>query len=252
MKTMNRLKLMLLLVLPSVSEHDSSRVVGRTGQDVTLPCRYEVKKHGLQSVCWNRGDLPLQECNNRLIATSKLRVKEETRVSSRYQLQGRLDEGDVSLTILNLTESDAGRYGCRVRVRGPFNDLKYHIDLNIEKAPITTTIAGRRGSDITTWKGSDITTWKGSDVTTWRGNDVTPTEPMVTLVQEMWSTAVQQQQVNSLQTFVGNTVRLSFIIFIPALLLTAAYRVWRTNQKPETDRRLNQSEEEEEEAVTCV
>uniref|UniRef100_A0A4W6EU82 Ig-like domain-containing protein n=1 Tax=Lates calcarifer TaxID=8187 RepID=A0A4W6EU82_LATCA len=133
MKTMNRLKLMLLLVLPSVSEHDSSRVVGRTGQDVTLPCRYEVKKHGLQSVCWNRGDLPLQECNNRLIATSKLRVKEETRVSSRYQLQGRLDEGDVSLTILNLTESDAGRYGCRVRVRGPFNDLKYHIDLNIEK-----------------------------------------------------------------------------------------------------------------------
>ncbi|GAA6224583.1 T-cell immunoglobulin and mucin domain-containing protein 4-like [Lates japonicus] len=242
MKTMNRLNLMLLLVLPSVSEHDSSRVVGRTGQDVTLPCRYEVKEHGPQSVCWNRGDLPLQECNNRLIATGKLRVKEETRVSSRYQLQGQLDEGDVSLTILNLTELDAGRYGCRVRVRGPFNDLKYHIDLNVEKAPITTTIAGKRGSDVTTWKGSDVTTWRGSDVT--------PTEPMVTLVQEMWSTAVQQQQVNSLQMFVGNTVRLSFIIFIPALLLTAAYRVWRTNQKPETDRRLNQSEEEEE--VTCV
>lgn len=57
-----------------------------------------------------------------------------------------------------------------------------------------------------------------------------------------------QQQVDSLQSFIGNTLRVSFIIFIPALLLTAAYRVWRTNQRAETDRRLNQSEEEEEES----
>ena len=57
---------------------------------------------------------------------------EGTRASSRYQLLGRLDEGDVSLTILNLRDSDAGRYGCRVEIPGWFNDDKHHFDLTIE------------------------------------------------------------------------------------------------------------------------
>lgn len=40
-----------------------------------------------------------------------------------------------------------------------------------------------------------------------------------------WQSSVQQQQlVDRLQSFIGNTARASFIIFIPAVLLTAAYR----------------------------
>lgn len=34
-----------------------------------------------------------------------------------------------------------------------------------------------------------------------------------------------RQQEDGLQIFIGNTIRASFIIFIPALLLTAAYSI---------------------------
>lgn len=73
------------------------------------------------------------ECNNKLTATGLYKMRAETSVSSRYQLLGQLDKGDASLTILNVTETDAGRYGCRVRVPGLFNDLKHHINLMIER-----------------------------------------------------------------------------------------------------------------------
>ncbi|XP_044079258.1 uncharacterized protein LOC122888642 isoform X2 [Siniperca chuatsi] len=90
-------------------------------------------------VCWGRGEIPLSGCRNLLVSTDGHRVKEETRASSRYQLLGRLDAGDVSLTILNLTETDAGRYGCRVEVPGWFNDDKHVFDVSIERAPQTNT-----------------------------------------------------------------------------------------------------------------
>ncbi|KAJ8405536.1 hypothetical protein AAFF_G00320090 [Aldrovandia affinis] len=43
-------------------------------------------------------------------------------------------EGDVSLTIINVTENDSGIYGCRVEIPGPFNDLKQKFNLIIRKA----------------------------------------------------------------------------------------------------------------------
>ncbi|XP_022625069.1 hepatitis A virus cellular receptor 1 homolog isoform X2 [Seriola dumerili] len=191
----------LLLVLLTVAHSDSRGVEGRAGESVTLTCKYDAQKHGRLSACWSRGDISNSGCNNQIIST------DGPMVSSRYQLLGRLDEGDVSMTILNLTETDAGRYGCRVEIPGWFNDEKHHFDLTFDAAPITTTITGQRGSDVTTWRGSDVT----------------PTE----------STVMLDQEVNSLQMFVGNTVRLSFIIFISALLLTAAYSQ-SVEIKPET------------------
>ncbi|XP_044079262.1 hepatitis A virus cellular receptor 1 homolog isoform X4 [Siniperca chuatsi] len=131
--------IVLLLALLTVSERVSSRVVGQTGQSVTLPCKYDISKHGAMFVCWGRGEIPLSGCRNLLVSTDGHRVKEETRASSRYQLLGRLDAGDVSLTILNLTETDAGRYGCRVEVPGWFNDDKHVFDVSIERAPQTNT-----------------------------------------------------------------------------------------------------------------
>uniref|UniRef100_A0AAZ1XUY5 Ig-like domain-containing protein n=1 Tax=Oreochromis aureus TaxID=47969 RepID=A0AAZ1XUY5_OREAU len=129
----------VVLLLLSVCECDSSRVKGHTGQEITLPCKYDRKYYGALSACWQRGELPTSGCSNQLIFTDGLRV--ETRASSRYQLLGRLEDGDVSLTITNLTEGDAGRYGCRVEIPGLFNDKKHHINLTVVDDPSGTTDA---------------------------------------------------------------------------------------------------------------
>ncbi|XP_014850103.1 PREDICTED: hepatitis A virus cellular receptor 1 homolog isoform X2 [Poecilia mexicana] len=129
------MKVVLLIALLTVSGCDGRRVVGQTGQNVTLPCNYDIKTNGAVHVCWGRGEIPNSKCYNQLLSTDGHKV--ETRASSRYQLLGRLDEGDVSLTILSLTEEDAGRYGCRAEIPGWFNDEKHHVDLTVERAPIT-------------------------------------------------------------------------------------------------------------------
>uniref|UniRef100_A0A671TMU0 Ig-like domain-containing protein n=1 Tax=Sparus aurata TaxID=8175 RepID=A0A671TMU0_SPAAU len=127
-------------IFVSVAARVSESVVGQTGQNVTLSCTYDFNYYGALAVCWQQGDIPRRgSCNNQLISTDGLKVIERTRASSRYQLLGRLDEGDVSLTILNLTDSDAGRYGCRVKIPGWLNDGKHHFDLTIKTAPQTTT-----------------------------------------------------------------------------------------------------------------
>ncbi|XP_047235722.1 hepatitis A virus cellular receptor 1 homolog [Girardinichthys multiradiatus] len=127
------MKVLLLLTLLTVSGCDSSRAVGQTGQSVTLTCKYDIIKNGAAHVCWGRGQIPRNRCDNQLISTDGDKVIEETRVSSRYQLLGQLDKGDVSLTILNLTKEDAGKYGCRVEIPGWFNDEKYQFDLSVER-----------------------------------------------------------------------------------------------------------------------
>ncbi|CAK6984900.1 T-cell immunoglobulin and mucin domain-containing protein 4-like, partial [Scomber scombrus] len=154
------------------SGSSSRKVVGRAGEDVTLPCRYNIKSNGRAPVCWGRGSVSTSGCNNQIISTDGYKVI--TRASSRYQLLGRLEDGNVSLTILNTTKEDAGWYGCRVDIPGWFSDEIHYIDLTIEKAPATTTAA--------------TTTETGSDVTA----DNETTESTVTLVQESWSKPVQQ------------------------------------------------------------
>ncbi|XP_031735550.1 T-cell immunoglobulin and mucin domain-containing protein 4-like [Anarrhichthys ocellatus] len=130
------MKIVLLLALLTVSESDSSRVVGQTGEDVTLSCKYNIKHYGALSVCWGRGVIPILGCSDQLLSTDGHNVKE---VSSRYQLLGGLEDGDVSLTILNVSETDAGLYGCRVHIPGWLNDEKHPFDLVVVKAPQTTT-----------------------------------------------------------------------------------------------------------------
>ncbi|CAK6983677.1 T-cell immunoglobulin and mucin domain-containing protein 4-like, partial [Scomber scombrus] len=194
----------LLVVLLAVSGSSSRKVVGRAGEDVTLPCRYNIKSNGPREVCWGRGSLSTFGCNNQIISTDGYKVIETTRASSRYQLLGRLEDGNVSLTILKTTEEDAGRYGCRVNIAGLFNDEKHHIELIIEKSDMFSLSLSPTTAATITETGSDVTT-----------NNET-TESTVTLVQESWSKPVQQ--VNNLQIFIGNRVKVFIIIFIPALL----------------------------------
>lgn len=123
---------LLVFSVSTVTECGGISVVGHAGQNVTLSCTYDFKYYGALRICWGRGVLPSSGCNNQLISTDGRKVIERTRASSRYQLLGRLDEGDVSLTILNITDSDAGRYGCTVEIPGWFNDAKHHFDLVIK------------------------------------------------------------------------------------------------------------------------
>ncbi|KAK5917586.1 hypothetical protein CgunFtcFv8_002422 [Champsocephalus gunnari] len=133
------MKLSLLLALLSVSGGSALNVTSVSGQDVNLTCKYDIEYHGALSACWGRGDIPNSGCNNQLIASDGRRVTFGGGASSRYRFLGRLQDGDVSLTVLNVLETDAGRYGCRVEIKGWFNDEVHHIDLSVQRAPKTTT-----------------------------------------------------------------------------------------------------------------
>ncbi|XP_029368794.1 hepatitis A virus cellular receptor 1-like isoform X2 [Echeneis naucrates] len=109
----------LLSILTQVSSHTSSNVIGIIGHNVTLPY-------------W----------------------AEQSSQSSRYQLLGRVMDGDISLTILDAQWSDGGVYGCRIEVPGWFNDHKVNTQLVMEEAlveqPITqdwTLVTGGRQSE---------------------------------------------------------------------------------------------------------
>ncbi|XP_023818151.1 T-cell immunoglobulin and mucin domain-containing protein 4-like [Oryzias latipes] len=151
--------LLLLLALLTVSECDR-KLTGRIGQSITLPCKYDIKTNGPTKVCWGRGRVPISGCSDKLLATDGHKVKAETQTSSRYQLLGRLDEGDVSLTIVNVTEEDAGMYGCRVKISGLFNDEKHNIQLTVKPASDCDDdgIVAHVGQDVTLRCGYNIST----------------------------------------------------------------------------------------------
>ena len=111
-------------------------VFATVGYNVTLPCKYDVPANGLSSTCWGRGVIPSSKCSNQLIAADGATVRKDSRVSSRYLLLGDLENGNVSMTILNVSEMDSGRYGCRVEIAGWFNDLKQHFKLRVQKGEL--------------------------------------------------------------------------------------------------------------------
>ncbi|KAK5598363.1 hypothetical protein CRENBAI_013480 [Crenichthys baileyi] len=217
------MKVLLLLTLLTVFQSgcDSSRAVGQTGQNVTLTCKYDIKKNGAAHVCWGRGELPSSYCNNLLISTDGYKVKKETRVSSRYQLLGRLDEGDVSLTILNLTKEDAGKYGCRVEIPGWFNDEKHQFDLSVERAP-----------DLTTSAPSDTQTFTESPDTAQTTADPMTTENLLTSCTDSSITAERQQK-ESMQMVVLVGVLFLLVVLATAAGLFIMARRWRRLKLPQ-------------------
>ncbi|MCI4386497.1 hypothetical protein PGIGA_G00063110 [Pangasianodon gigas] len=126
-----------LLLCLTVCPCRSITVKGISGQNVTLPCKYDFRYHGKCEICWMRGEIPMTGCGNEIIATDGDKVVRRT--SRRYRLDGELQKGDASLTIHGTTQKDSGRYGCRVHVPGWFNDEKIIVDLVIIKGPSTTT-----------------------------------------------------------------------------------------------------------------
>uniref|UniRef100_A0A4W4H142 Ig-like domain-containing protein n=1 Tax=Electrophorus electricus TaxID=8005 RepID=A0A4W4H142_ELEEL len=104
-------------------------VVGLVGEKVILPCKYNVKTHGISNVCWRR-DHSWFGCEYTLITTDGLSMN--FRPSKRYDLPSKLHTGDVSLTIKKAQKSDSGFYICRIEIAGLFNDLSHTVCLIIK------------------------------------------------------------------------------------------------------------------------
>ncbi|XP_014870277.1 hepatitis A virus cellular receptor 2 homolog [Poecilia latipinna] len=228
----------LLSVTLRVSAVATETVVGVAGQVVKLPCRLDEAKQSGVEVCWGRGKPSLFTCHNTLIngAGGQVTYRQSHRFSVSFSTS--------ALSISGSRLSDAGFYHCRVHLPGPFNDPTSTVHLIIiQPRSVIAEHLGRE--DVEKFNTPDTIT---SFITNQRGSDVTVgagTEPMVAQVQS----PDQEESVNSLQTFIGSTLRLAFILFIPAVLLAAGYRVWRSNQEVETEGRLDQSEEEETSSV---
>ncbi|NXS19006.1 HAVR1 protein, partial [Mystacornis crossleyi] len=128
-------------------------VIGEVGQDVTVPCHYSVQdRNGITSMCWGRDRCPNSKCSRPIIWTDGWRVTEQH--SSRYQLKGDLQKGDVSLTIVNAREADSGIYCCRVELPGWFNDQLINHKVVITKARISTASPHTYTSEQTSAPGS--------------------------------------------------------------------------------------------------
>ncbi|KAM4545004.1 uncharacterized protein havcr2 [Odontesthes bonariensis] len=219
---------LLLSVVASVSAVAKETVVGVAGEAVTLPCRSGTVRPSGVEVCWGTGEPSVFNCHNTLINGAGDHIK--YRRSHRYSLSS-----SSSLSISDSQLSDTGFYHCRVQLPGLFNDQTSSVHLIII-SPLSVVSENSDDVDVESLN-SGAAQQTGSDVT--GGNS---TEPMVAEVQSH----VGPQDVNTLQIFVGNTLRVSFIIFVPALLLTAAYRgVCRSKKRFETTER---SEEEEEDS----
>ncbi|NXI39601.1 TIMD4 protein, partial [Galbula dea] len=118
-------------------------VRGVIGQSVELPCFYQVARRAdISDMCWGRGPCPNSKCSNKILHTTGNRVT--FRKSQRYNLQGYISYGDVSLTIGKLTAEDAGTYCCRVEIPGWFNDIKKNLQLEVVRAPPVMTTTTRK------------------------------------------------------------------------------------------------------------
>ncbi|CAH6786474.1 BC053393 [Phodopus roborovskii] len=92
-----------------------AEVHGVVGRPVTLPCTYPVS-HGISPTCWGQGACFFGKCKDVVILTNGYYVYYKR--NNRYHLPGKILQGNVSLTIQKVRESDSGLYCCRVEMKG--------------------------------------------------------------------------------------------------------------------------------------
>ncbi|XP_055461454.1 hepatitis A virus cellular receptor 1 homolog [Psammomys obesus] len=123
----------LILLLPAAVD-SFSQVHGVVGHLVTLPCTYPVS-NGMSSMCWGRGECTSDTCGQTLIRTDGHKIYYRT--NNRYQLKSELLQGNVSLTIESVAESDSGVYCCRVETKG--QDGVQSLNFSLQVQPVWTS-----------------------------------------------------------------------------------------------------------------
>ncbi|XP_075959335.1 T-cell immunoglobulin and mucin domain-containing protein 4-like [Anarhichas minor] len=211
-----------LSILTQVSS-STLKVIGFFGHNVTLPCTYDSQTHGVLSFCWGREMVPRSKCADTIVSSEDGAVL--VRESPRYQLLGRVTDGDVSLTILDAQWSDAGVYGCRLEIPGWFNDEKVNTDLVMEEAPVEQPVT--QDWTLTAAGTQEILTT--SMTTNVEVGDPTLAMPAVTTTAEKFKAFLE----------VGNIARaaaifLSAIIIILVFVFRRRFLPKRTLQHPHT------------------
>lgn len=72
----------------------------------------------------------MSHCSDEVVWTDGSHVTVQK--DPRYKLKGNILEGNVSLTIENVAQTDRGLYCCRVEHKGWFNDMKLTLSLEIK------------------------------------------------------------------------------------------------------------------------
>ncbi|XP_038181362.1 hepatitis A virus cellular receptor 1 homolog [Arvicola amphibius] len=118
----------LILLLPGAVD-PYVIVKGVVGHPVTLPCTYSTYI-GISYMSWDLGECQYFNNYRTLIRANAYQVTYQR--SSRYQLKGRISEGDVSLTIENAVLSDSGLYCCLTKIPESFRSVTYSLDVKPE------------------------------------------------------------------------------------------------------------------------
>uniref|UniRef100_A0A8C6INL3 Hepatitis A virus cellular receptor 2 n=1 Tax=Mus spicilegus TaxID=10103 RepID=A0A8C6INL3_MUSSI len=155
--------LLLLQLLLARSLEDGYKV--EVGKNAYLPCSYTLPTSGtLVPMCWGKGFCPWSQCTNELLRTDERNVTYQK--SSRYQLKGDLNKGDVTLIIKNVTLADHGTYCCRIQFPGLMNDKKLELKLEITKAAKVTPAQTAHGDSTTASPRTQTTERNGSETQT--------------------------------------------------------------------------------------
>ncbi|KAJ7997300.1 hypothetical protein DPEC_G00227540 [Dallia pectoralis] len=204
-------------------------VVGVAGKTVSLPCRYDAVKPDLTDVCWGLGrGSSAFSCENAVVVTKGDEVT--YRRSRRYRLGRNLRHGDFSLNIYSAHLEDSGFYHCRVELPGLFNDLVYIVHLIVQPAPSVffqaapaLAIPVTPGPPVTPHRGKQETPKATMESRIGRQGEPDPEIfPNTTPGRVMLLVKRTQRVLPSptLASYVGHTIRVGAIVFIPGLILT--------------------------------
>ncbi|XP_021067290.1 hepatitis A virus cellular receptor 1 homolog [Mus pahari] len=138
----------------SAAVHSFPEVHGVVGHSVTLPCMYPVSTRKFY-MCWGRGPCGYNTCGERLIASDGYSI--QYRANNRYQLKGQLLQGNASLTILHLTESDSGHYCCGFQMKGWYGIREIITPLLLVRPEISTSPPTRLSTTRPTTTGRPTT-----------------------------------------------------------------------------------------------
>ncbi|XP_030580091.1 coxsackievirus and adenovirus receptor-like [Archocentrus centrarchus] len=112
---------------------DQETITAESGQNVTLTCR--APNHSIDIVEWSRADLKSQHV---FVCWDGQVLPEEQHPSfkNRVDLQDRqMKDGDVSVSLKNVTFSDTGTYECRVQREDDSVELIITITLSVAPPP---------------------------------------------------------------------------------------------------------------------